>query len=84
MNAFVAKRFLAEHSDSVEASEKEIEEALKGDEPLLDLADDEVSMLVNKEGIKWTWAPYSILPGCDGAPSIFIKWQDLRKFKVEK
>jgi hypothetical protein len=57
---------------------------LKGDECLLDLADDEVLMLVNKEGIKWTWAPYSILPGCDGAPSIFIKWQDLRKFKVEK
>ena len=84
LTAFVTKRFLAEHSDSVEASEEEIEEALKGGEPLLDLADDEVSMLVNKEGIKWTWAPYSILPGCDGAPTIFIKWQDLRKFKVEK
>ena len=84
LTAFVTKRFLAEHSDSVEASEEEIEEALKDDECLLDLADDEVSMLVNKEGIKWTWAPYSILPGCDGAPSIFIKWQDLRKFKVEK
>ena len=84
LTAFVTKRFLAEHSDSVEASEEEIEEALKDDECLLDLADDEVSMLVNKEGIKWTWAPYSILPGCDGAPTIFIKWQDLRKFKVEK
>jgi len=80
LTAFVTKRFLAEHSDSVEASEEEIEEVLKGDECLLDLADDEVSMLVNKEGIKWTWAPYSILPGCDGAPSIFIKWQDLKEF----
>ena len=84
LNAFVAKRFFAEHSDSVEASEKEIEEALKDDECLLDLTGDDVSMLVNKDEVKWTWSPYTVLPGCYGAPSISFKWDELAQFRKTK
>ena len=70
---FVAKRLCEKDLDDEESAEN-------ADCPI-DLAGDEVSMLVSKEGVKWTWAPYSIRPGCDGAPSIFIKWDELKAFK---
>ena len=38
----------------------------------------------HKNGVKWTWTPYSVLPGCDGAPSIFIKWQELKEFRNDR
>ena len=47
----------------------------------LDLTGGEVSMLVSKKGVKWTWAPYSILPGSEGAPSVFVTWEELEAFK---
>ena len=71
--AFVTKRFYGEHLEEEEVAEKS--------KYPLDLTGDEVSMLVTKEGVKWTWDPYTVLPGCDGAPSVFIKWQDLKKFR---
>ena len=73
LSAFVTKRFYNEHLDEEEAAEKA--------KWPLDLTSDDVSMLVNKNGVKWTWTPYSVLPGCDGAPSIFIKWQELKEFR---
>ena len=76
LSAFVTKRFYDRHLDKEEAAERS--------KWPLDLTSDEVSMQVTKDGIKWTWAPYSILQGCYGAPSIFIKWKDLGKFKVKK
>ena len=50
----------------------------------LDLVGDDVSMLVTKEGVKWTWDPYSVLSGCDGAPSIFFKRDELAQFRKSK
>lgn len=73
--AFVTKRFYGEHLEEEEVAEKS--------KLPLDLTGDEVSMLVTKEGVKWTWDPYSVLPGCDGAPSVFIKWQELKEFRNE-
>ena len=75
LSAFVTKRFYSEHLEEEEVAEKS--------KYPLDLTGDEVSMLVTKEGVKWTWDPYSVLPGCDGAASIFIKWQDLKEFQNE-
>ena len=74
LSAFVTKRFYNEYFDEKEAAEKS--------KWPLDLTSDEVSMLVNKDGIKWTWSPYSVLQGCYGAPSIFIKWQELKEFRI--
>ena len=60
-------------------------ELLEGDEAKerskypLDL--EEAYMLVSKEGVKWTWGAYTILPGCYGTPSVFIKWEELESFK---
>ena len=73
--AFVTKRFYSEHLEEEEVAEKS--------KYPLDLNGDEVSMLVTKEGVKWTWDPYSVLPGCDGAPSTFIKWDELKEFRDE-
>jgi hypothetical protein len=73
--AFVTKRFYGEHLEEEEVAEKS--------KYPLDLTGDEVSMLVTKEGVKWTWDPYSVLPGCDGAPSVFIKWDELKEFRDE-
>ena len=73
LSAFVTKRFLDEHSAPEEAAERE--------QWSLDLTADDVSMLVNGEGVKWTWDPYSILPGSYGAPSVSIKWDELKAFK---
>jgi len=70
---FVTKRFCGKDLDDEESAEKT--------DCLLDLAGDEVSMLVSKEGVKWTWDPYTIRPGCDGTPSIFIKWDELAQFR---
>ena len=42
---------------------------------------DEAYMIVSKDGIKWTWGAYSILLGCYGTPSVFIKWEELEAFK---
>ncbi len=72
LSAFVTKRFYDRHLDKEEAAEKS--------KWPLDLTSDEVSMLVSKEGVKWTWD--SVLPGCDGAPSVFIKWKDLKEFRI--
>ena len=71
LSAFVTKRFYDRHLDEEEAAEKS--------KWPLDLTSDEVLMLVTKDGIKWTWTPYSVLQGCYEAPSIFIKWQDLKE-----
>ena len=76
LSAFVTKRFLNEHYEPEEAARRE--------QWPLDLAADDVSMLVNGEGVKWTWEPYSVLPGCDGAPSIFFKWDELAQFRKSK
>ena len=70
---FVTKRLFENDID-----DEELEERLNWP---LDLTGGEVSMLVSKKGVKWTWAPYSILPGSEGAPSIFITWDDLEAFK---
>jgi hypothetical protein len=69
------KRFYGEHLEEEEVAEKS--------KYPLDLTGDEVSMLVTKEGVKWTWDPYTVLPGCNGAPSVFIKWKDLNEFHDE-
>ena len=71
--AFVTKRFYSEHLEEGEVAEKS--------KLPLDLTGDEVSMLVTKDGVKWTWDPYAVLPGCDGAPSVFIKWEELKEFR---
>ena len=71
--AFVTKRFYSAHLEEEEVAEKS--------KYPLDLTGDDVSMLVTKEGVKWTWDPYSILPGCYGTPSVFIKWNELGDFK---
>lgn len=73
--AFVTKRFYSEHLEEEEVAEKS--------KYPLDLNGDEVSMLVTKDGVKWTWDPYSVLPGCDGAPFVFIKWEELKEFRDE-
>ena len=72
-SAFVAKRFYNEHLDEEDAAEKS--------KWPLDLTSDDVAMLVNRDGVKWTWDPYTVLPGCDGVPSVFIKWQDMKEFR---
>lgn len=71
LSAFVTKRLYTELLEDSEAKEMS-----KGP---LDL--DEAYMLVSKDGIKWTWGAYSILPGCYGTPSVFIKWEELEAFK---
>ena len=71
LSAFVTKRLCKELLEEDEA--KEISK-----HPL-DL--DEAYMLVSKDGVKWTWGAYSILPGCYGTPSVFIKWEELEAFK---
>lgn len=57
----------------------EAEEAAEKSPYPLDL--DGAYMLVTREGIKWTWGPYSILPGCYGTPSVTIPWSDLALFR---
>ena len=76
LSVFVTKRFYNAYID-------EDKMAGKSNQPL-DLIGEEVSMLVTREGVKWTWDPYSVLPGCDGAPSIFIKWEELAQFRKSK
>ncbi|MBO4286956.1 MAG: hypothetical protein J5985_02185, partial [Kiritimatiellae bacterium] len=71
LSAFVTKRLCKELFEEGEAGERL-------NHPL-DL--DEAYMLVSKEGVKWTWGAYSILPGCYGTPSVFIKWEELEAFK---
>lgn len=73
LSAFVTKRFYSEHLEEEDVAEKF--------QYPLDLTCDEVSMLVTKEGVKWTWNSYSVLSGCDGSPSVFIKWQELKEFR---
>ena len=36
--------------------------------------------IADKEGIKWTWDPYSLLAGCYGAPAVTIPWEELAPF----
>lgn len=74
--AFVTKRLYSDHLEEEEVAEKS--------KYPLDLTGDDVSMLVTKEGVKWTWDPYSVLPGCDGAPSIFFRWDELAQFRKSK
>ncbi len=71
LSAFVTKRLCEELLEAGEAKEM-------SKDPL-DL--DKAYMLVSKDGIKWTWGAYSILPGCYGTPSVFIKWEELEAFK---
>ena len=71
LSAFVTKRLCKELLEGDEAKEMS--------KHPLDL--DEAYMLVSKDGVKWTWGAYSILPGCYGTPSVFIKWEELEKFK---
>ena len=71
LSSFVTKRLCRELLEP-----KEAEEMSKNP---LDL--DEAYMLVSMDGVKWTWDPYSILPGCYGTPSVFIKWNELEDFK---
>ena len=73
LSAFVTKRFLHENYEPEEAARRE--------QWPFDLTEDDVSMLVNREGVKWTWGPYTVLPGAHGAPSIFFKWEELEAFK---
>ena len=70
LSAFVTKRLCKELLEADEAEERS--------KHPLDL--EEAYMLVSKDGVKWTWDPYSILPGCYGTPSIFIKWDELEAF----
>ena len=70
---FVRKQFYGRDSDDEESAEES--------NRLLDLVGNEVSMLVSKESVKWTWTPYSICSGCCGAPWVFIKWDELKAFK---
>lgn len=71
LSAFVTKRLCKELLEGDEAKEMS--------KHPLDL--DEAYMLVSKDGVKWTWGAYSILPGCYGTPSVFIKWEELESFK---
>ena len=71
LSAFVTKRLCKELLEGDEAKERS--------KYPLDL--EEAYMLVSKEGVKWTWGAYSILPGCYGTPSVFIKWEELESFK---
>ena len=71
LSAFVTKRLYKGLMDADEAEERS--------KYPLDL--EEAYMLASKDGVKWTWDPYSILPGCYGAPSVFIKWDELKAFK---
>ena len=71
LSAFVTKRLCKELLEADEAEERS--------KHPLDL--EEAYMLVSKDGVKWTWDPYSILPGCYGTPSIFIKWDELEAFR---
>lgn len=71
LSAFVTKRLRRELQEADEA------EVLL--EYPLDL--EEACLLVSKDGARWTWAAYSILPGYYGTPSVFIKWEDLEAFK---
>lgn len=73
LSAFVTKRFLHENYEPEEAARRE--------QWPFDLTEDDVSILVNREGVKWTWGPYTVLPGAHGAPSIFFKWEELEAFK---
>lgn len=71
LSAFAAKRLYSELLEEDEAKSRlECPPDLEG-----------ASMLVTKDGVKWTWAAYSILPGCYGTPSVFIRWEDLEAFK---
>ncbi len=72
LSAFVTKRFYDRHLDEEEAAEKS--------KWPLDLTSDEVSMLVSKEGVKWTQDSYPAFTGCECASLIFIKWQDMEGF----
>ena len=72
LSAFVTKRFYDRHLDEEEAAEKS--------KWPLHLTSDEVSMLVFKEGVKWTQDSYPAFPGCECASLIFIKWQDMEGF----
>ena len=67
----VTERLYRECLDEAEAKERS--------QYSLDLK--EVHMLVTKEGIKWTWDPYSILAGCYGAPAVTIPWEELAPFR---
>lgn len=71
LSALVTKRLCKELLEDDEAKERS--------KYPLDL--EEAYMLVSKDGVKWTWGAYSILPGCYGTPSVFIKWEDLEAFK---
>ena len=76
LSAFVTKRFLNEYYEADEAARRE--------QWPLDLSGNDVSMLVDKDGVKWTWDPYTVLPGCHGAPSISFKWDELAQFRKTK
>ena len=76
LSAFVTKRFYEEYIGGEEAKEKS--------QWPLDLSGDDVSMLVDRDGVKWTWDPYTVLPGCHGAPSISFKWDELAQFRKTK
>ena len=71
LSAFVTKRLYKEQLEADEAKERS--------KYPLDL--EEASMLVSKDGVKWTWGAYTILPGCYGTPSVFITWEELEAFK---
>ena len=71
LSAFVTKRLCKELLEAEEAEERS--------KHPLDL--EEAYMLVSKDGVKWTWGAYSILPGYYGTPSVFIKWEDIEYFK---
>ena len=75
LTTFVTKRLLENNIIDEEDAEERSNWTL-------DLTSNCVSLLVSKEGVKWTWAPYSILPGVCGAPSVFIKWNELEAFKL--
>ena len=72
LSAFVTKRLYKELRD--------VDEAMERSKYPLDL--EEAYMLVSKDGVKWTWGAYTILPGCYGTPSVFIKWEELEAFKL--
>ena len=71
LSAFVTKRFWKELLEDSEAKERS----------KYPLELDEAHMLVSKDGVKWTCGAYSILPGCYGTTSVFIKWDELESFK---
>lgn len=71
LNRFVAKRLRKALSEEGEAE-------VRLEYPV-DL--EEAWMQVTKDGVRWTWGAYTILPGCYGTPSVFIKWEELEAFK---